>query len=445
MEAENLWGEEGESGFDGDGDSNWDETARFHVPENMTTNFTSTSTSVKAVYHVLDYGNERVRRIIEEENLTNNTDASSMATIAGADIYNGTNIAIKDARFKWPRNSQFDASGNLFVADQGLHIIRKIDANGVVTTVAGSVGDAGHSGDGGPATSAKINSPRGVTVDSKGNLYISDTGNNLVRKVDTNGNISTFAGHIGGTNPLDGGPATNASLNFPYQLAVDASDNLYIADYGNHSIRKVDVATGIISTYAGNRQTSYGGDGGQATNASVHGPLGVAFDNSGNLYIAEYESHVIRKVDTNGNISTLAGSGSAGYSEGQGNSAQFDYPTTLAVDSKGNVYVTDTSNNRIRKITSSGLVSTVAGNGTRGVPTADSVAFKNQIGSVYGISIDKNDNIYFSDTGNRVLRKITLAKPHLRFLLSTHLFKLPLIMLYPVILSLFQAVHIKKV
>ena len=107
---------------------------------------------------------------------------------------------------------------------------------------------------------------------------------------------------------------------------------------------------------------------------------------------------MIRKVDTNGNISTLAGSGSAGYSEGQGNSAQFDYPTTLAVDSKGNVYVTDTSNNRIRKITSSGLVSTVAGNGTRGIPTADSVAFKNQIGSAYGISIDKNDNIYFSDT-----------------------------------------------
>ena len=109
-----------------------------------------------------------------------------------------------------------------------------------MTTVAGSVGDAGHSGDGAPATSAKINSPRGVTVDSKGNLYISDTGNNLVRKVDTNGNISTFAGHIGGTNPLDGGPATNASLNFPYQLAVDASDNLYIADYGNH-FRKVDI------------------------------------------------------------------------------------------------------------------------------------------------------------------------------------------------------------
>ena len=413
VEADFLWGEEGTPGFAGDGDANWDETARFNQVEIMTTNFTSTATSVKAVYYVLDYGNKRVRRITEEENLTNNTDASNMTTIAGADVYN-TNIAVKDARFFYPRNSQFDASGNLYVADQYLHIIRKIDTNGLVTTVAGTVGEGGQSGDGGPATSAKINSPRGVTVDSKGNLYISDSGNNLIRKVDTNGNISTFAGSIGATNPGDGGPATSAAIGFPYQLAVDAADNLYIADNGNHSVRKVDVSTGIISTYAGNRQTAYGGDGGQATNAAVHGPLGIAFDNSGNLYIAQTNSHVIRKVDTNGIISTLAGSGEAGYSEGQGNSAQFNNPSTLAVDSKGNVYVTDTSNRRIRKITSSGLVSTVAGNGTRGIPTADSVAFKNQIGSAYGISIDKNDNIYFSDTGNRVLRKVTPRKTTLK-------------------------------
>ena len=397
VEAENLWGEEGESGFDGDGDSNWDETARFNILENMTTNFSSTATSVKAVYHVLDYGNERVRRIIEEENLTNNAETSSMTTIAGANIYNGTNIAIDTARFNTPRNGQFDASGNLFVADQRLHIIRKIDTNGIVTTVAGTAGDAGYSGDGGPATSAKINSPRAVTVDSKGNLYISDTGNSWIRKVDTNGNISTLV-----------------AANFPYQLAVDASDNLYIAEYGNNLVKKVDVSTGNASTYAGTGQYAYSGDGGQAVNAELSGPLGVAFDNSGNLYIAQSDNHVIRKVDANGIISTFAGSGEAGYLEGERNSAKFDYPSTLAVDSKGNVYVTDTSNNRIRKITKDGIVTTIAGNGIRSYSDGNTTALNAIIGSSYGIYVDKNDNIYFSDTGNRVIRKITPRKTTLK-------------------------------
>ena len=397
VEAEVLWGEEGAAGFDGDGDANWDETARFSNPEIMTTNFTASATELKAVYHVLDYGNRRVRRIIEEENLTNNTETSSMTTIAGASIYNGTNIAIDTARFDTPRNGQFDASGNLFVADQRLHIIRKIDTNGIVTTVAGTAGDAGYSGDGGPATSAKINGPRAVTVDSKGNLYISDTGNSRIRKVDTNGDISTLV-----------------AANFPYQLAVDASDNLYIAEYGNNVVKKVDVSTGNASTYAGTGQYAYSGDGGQAVNAEIRGPLGIAFDNSGNLYIAQTDNHVIRKVDANGIISTFAGSGEAGYLEGERNSAKFDNPSTLAVDSKGNVYVTDTSNNRIRKITKDGIVTTIAGNGTRSYSDGNATAVNAIIGSSYGIYVDKNDNIYFSDTGNRVIRKITPRKTTLK-------------------------------
>ena len=156
-EADILWGSEGDAGFAGDGDSNWDETARFNQIENMITSFSADAAGLKAVYHISDYANHRVRKIVEEETFANNTDASSMSTVAGADIYNGTNIAANTARLYIPRNSAFDKNGNYFVADQGLHIIRKIDTNGIITTVAGTPGVSGFSGDGGAATSAKLN------------------------------------------------------------------------------------------------------------------------------------------------------------------------------------------------------------------------------------------------------------------------------------------------
>ena len=408
-EAEILWGSEGDAGFAGDGDSNWDETARFNQIENMITSFSADAAGLKAVYHISDYANHRVRKIVEEETFANNTDASSMSTVAGADIYNGTNIAANTARLYIPRNSAFDKNGNYFVADQGLHIIRKIDTNGIITTVAGTPGVSGFSGDGGAATSAKLNNPRGVTVDSEGNLYISDTQNHRIRKVDTNGAISTLAGDGTEAYGGDGGASTSAKIDFPYQITVDASDNVYFADYDNQRIRKIDT-NGTITTVAGNGTRGYEGDGNLAINAKINYALGVTVDASGNLYIADTGNHVIRKVDTSGNISTLAGStdGSSGYNEGSGGEAKFNYPSTLATDSKGNVYVTDSSNNRVRKITPGGVVSTVAGNGNRGYENSeDFAALTSAITAPYGIALDANDNIYLSDSWSYLVRKIT--------------------------------------
>ena len=408
IEADILWGSEGDAGFDGDGDSNWDETARFNQIENMITSFSADAVGLKAVYHISDYANHRVRKIVEEETFANNTDASSMSTVAGADIYNGTNIAANTARLYVPRNSAFDKNGNYFVADQGLHIIRKIDTNGIITTVAGTPGVSGFSGDGGAATSAKLNNPRGVTVDSQGNLYISDSQNHRIRKVDTNGAISTLAGDGSEAHAGDGGASTSAKINFPYQITVDPSDNVYFADYSNQRIRKIDT-NGTITTVAGNGTRGYEGDGNQATSAQINNPLGVTVDASGNLYIADTGNHVIRKVDTSGNISTLAGSlDGYGYNDGSGGGAKFSNPSTLATDSKGNVYVTDSSNNRVRKITPGGTVSTVVGNGNRGYENSENfAALTSGIASPYGIAIDANDNIYVSDSWNYLVRKIT--------------------------------------
>jgi len=413
VEAEILWGKEATSGFDGDGDTNWDETARFDLPETMITNFTATSTGFTRIYHISDTKNQRVRQIVEGGVFTPQSDTRSMSTVAGTDIYNGTNIQANTARVYIPRNSAFGKDGNYYVADQGNHMIRKIDTNGVITTVAGN-GTEGFDGDGGPATEAKINNPRGVTVDSKGNLYISDTANNRIRKVDTSGNISTLAGNGNAAYSGDGAASTSSEINFPYQITVDASDNIYFADKSNHVIRKIDV-NGNISTVAGNNEGGYSGDGGQATNAQLAGPLGVAFDADGNLYIGDSGNHVIRKVDPNGIISTLAGTAQeSGFVDGvTGTQARFYTPSTLAIDSKGNLYVTDSSNHRVRKITPDGAVSTIAGNGYR-TYTADSVAATTSLSSPFGISIDQNDNIYLSDSWNFVIRKITPRKTTLK-------------------------------
>ena len=415
VEAEVLWGEEGTADFDGDGDANWDETARFSYPEIMTTNFTASSTELKAVYHVVDYGNNRIRKISESENFTNNTETNSMQTVVGADIYNGSNIAASSARLSVPRNSAFDKNGNYFVADQLNHIIRKIDANGIMTTVAGTPGEIGDTGDNGAATSAKLESPRGVTVDSQGNLYISDSENHRIRKVDVNGIITTFAGVVNPGYNGDGNTATSAQLNFPYQITVDASDNVYFADYNNNAIRKVDISSGTISTVAGNGNNSFSGDDGLAVNASLSGPLGVIFDSKGNMYIADSGNNRIRKVDTNGKITTFAGTGDSDfYDNVSGNKAKFSYPSTLAVDSKDNIYVTDSANHAVRKITPDGFVTSVVGNYGRGYRKSDSTAFSAALAQPYGISIDANDNIYLSDSWNYVVRKITPRKTTLK-------------------------------
>jgi sugar lactone lactonase YvrE len=247
-----------------------------------------------------------------------------------------------------------DAAGNLLIADSGNQRIRRVDGTtGIITTVAGN-GTYGFSGDGGAATSASLAYPYGVAVDAAGNLLIADYGNQRIRQVDgTTRIITTVAGK--GTYGFsgDGGPATDASLNNPLGVAVDGAGNLLIADTYNQRIRRVDGTTGIITTVAGNGMAGFSGDGGPATDASLNNPSGVAVDGAGNLLIAVYGNQRIRRVDgTTGIITTVAGNGTAGFS-GDGGAAisgSLNNPVGVAVDAAGNLLIADTNNLRIRRV-----------------------------------------------------------------------------------------------
>ena len=220
----------------------------------------------------------------------------------------------------------------------------------IIKTVAGN-GTYGYSGDGGIADSAKLNSPFGVAVDASGNLFIADEYNKVIRKVSTNGIITTVAGNGTYGYSGDGGSATSAKLNYPTGVAVDASGNLFIADEENHRIRKVSTS-GVITTVAGNGTKGYNGDGGIADSAELYYPTGVAVDASGNLFIADYNNHRILKVSTNGITTTVAGNGTPGYSGdgGSADSAELYYPSGVAVDASGNLFIADLNNNRIREV-----------------------------------------------------------------------------------------------
>ena len=228
-------------------------------------------------------------------------------------------------------------------------------STGDISTIAGTDYDSGYSGDGGAATSAELFYPYGVVLDSSRNVYIADRNNHRIRMINAiTGNISTIAGTDTHGYSGDGGAATSAELLAPEDMGFDSYGNLYIADKGNHRIRKVDAITGIISTIAGTGSAGSSGDGGPATDASFNQPTGVAFDSNDNIYIADYDNKRIRMVNAStGDISTIAGTGSSGYSGdgGAATLAQLAYPYKVALDSYGNVYIADKNNNRIRKLT----------------------------------------------------------------------------------------------
>jgi sugar lactone lactonase YvrE len=229
-----------------------------------------------------------------------------------------------------------------------------VGTNDIITTVAGG----GSGGDGGAATNASLYDPYAVAVDSSGNLYIADTDNQRIRKVHNNTIITTVAGNGTSGYSGDGGAATDASLAWPSSVAVDSTGNLYIADQNNNRIRKVGT-NGIITTVAGKGNSGYSGDGGAATNANLYYPSGVALDPIGNLYIADRNNNRIRKVNTNGIITTAAGKGSAGYSGdgGAATNATMDNPYGVGLDWSGNLYIADTENQRVRKVNLAGLPS----------------------------------------------------------------------------------------
>lgn len=299
-----------------------------------------------------------------------------ISTVAGNGTqgYSGDGTAATDANIWGPWGVAVDADGNLYFSEYWNHTVRKVDTNGNISTVAGN-GTEGFSGDGGSATSAQLSYPNGIAVDASGNLYIADNSNKRVRKVDhTTGIISTVAGNGDAGYTMDGDPATSTGLDYPNDVAVDGSGNLYIVESNSSAIRKVDAVTGNISTVAGYNGAAYGGDGGPATAASLKFPMGIIVDDSGNLFIADTYNHVIRRVDAAGNISTIAGTGgSAGFSGdgGPATAAQLKEPYDVALDSNGNLYIADYGNFCVRMVDTNGNISTVAGIGESGGYSGD--------------------------------------------------------------------------
>jgi len=335
-----------------------------------------------------------------------------ITSIAGNGYYNfgGDGGAATMAALANPYNVCTDAAGNVYIADAGNNRIRKVSATGIISSIAGSGPYGGYSGDGGAATAAVLNNPSGVAVDAAGNIYIADQGNNCIRKVNTSGIISTFAGHgISSSGIGDGGPATNATFWVPIGVAVDSRGNVYIADCDNDRIRKVDTS-GFINTVAGSSSEGFGGDGGPATAAVLNHPWSVAIDNSGNFYIADCLNNRVRKVDTNGIISTFAGAyySGMGGDGGPATDAAMSNPYGVAADSSGNIYISDGGNWRIRKVNTAGIINTVAG-GTSATYSGDGGPATAAGLMVFGVATDIYGNFFITDRSSFRVRKVNPA------------------------------------
>jgi uncharacterized protein (TIGR03437 family) len=300
--------------------------------------------------YIADQFNNRIRKV----------SGGTISTVAGNGTsgYTGDGAAATSAELSNPEGVAVDASGNLYISDTSNCVIRKVTTSGTISTVAGNfTSGCGYSGDGAAATSANINHPSGIVVNAKGVIYFADSSDNIVRVVTTDGNINTYAGNFGAGIGFtgDGGPATSARLNNPEGLALDGSGNLYIADGNNNRIRVVSAATGTITTVAGSSTLGgYSGDGGAATKAKLNTPKGVTLDSVGNLYIADVYNARIRVVSPTGVISTVAGNGATGAGgDGQvATTASLYFPTGVAVDTlSSNVYIVDNQNNVIRLLT----------------------------------------------------------------------------------------------
>ncbi len=331
---------------------------------------------------------------------------TTISTIAGSGAlsYSGDGGAATAAQLNTPEAVAVDASGNVYIADTANNVVRQISAKGVIGTLAGN-GTAGFGGDGGAATSAQLSSPQGVAVDASGNVYVSDTANARVRKI-SGGTITTVAGSGTQGYAGDGAAASSAQLSAPVGLTVDKSGNLYIADVDDSVVRKVSTG-GIITTVAGNGSQGYSGDTGPATGAMLSGPQGVAVDASGNLYISDSLNGVVREVTASGTISTFAGNGIDGYSGdgGPARAAEFGSPAGIAVDSAGNVYIAD-SGSRIRKVFTSGIIETIAGSGVRGYSGDGGAATSATINGAAGLALDSKGDIFIADAANNAIREL---------------------------------------
>ena len=355
---------------------------------------------------IADTSNHRIRRVDGATGI--------ITTVAGsgfANRFSGDGGPATGASLNAPSGVALDAAGNLFLSDRNNQRIRRVDAaSGIITTVAGN-GIAGFGGDGGPATSASLNAPSGVALDAAGNLLIVDTNNARIRRVDAaTGIITTVAGNGGFGFSGDDGPATSASLNAPSGVALDAAGNLLIADTNNARIRRVDAASGIITTVAGNGIAGFGGDGGPATSASLDAPSGVALDAADNLLIADQSNQRIRRVDgATGMITTIAGNGIAGFGGdgGPATGAGLSFPSGVVLDAAGNLFLSDRNNQRIRRVdAASGIITTVAGNGIAGFSGDGGLATATSLSFPTGVALDAAGNLFIADQSNQRIRRV---------------------------------------
>ncbi len=322
-----------------------------------------------------------------------------VSTLAGSSIGNEDGSGIFSS-FNCPYSLAVDVNGNVYVADRDNESIRKIAPSGTVTTLAGA-GFRGYAD--GNGASASFTIPSGVAVDASGNVYVADSGNHRIRKITSGGIVTTLAGS--GFQGSANGNGVSASFAYPASVAVDASGNVYVADQWSHLIRKIS-PSGTVTTLAGSGGSGYAdGDG---ASASFAYPSGVAVDASGNVYVADSGNNRIRKITSAGVVTTFAGAGVRGSADGNGASARFNYPTGVAVDASGNVYVAEVGNHRIRKITSGGMVTTLAGSGDPGFADRNGrmASFYNPL----GVTVDGSGNVYVADSGNHKIRKITISE-----------------------------------
>jgi cysteine-rich repeat protein len=356
--------------------------------------------------YIADVVNERIRRIEID---------GTIATIAGTGDtgFSGDGGAATAAVLANPFGVAIDAQGRIAIADTSNQRVRRVDAAGTISTVAGT-GAFGFGGDGNAATSAALAGPFGVAVDTTGRIYIADTFNARIRRIELDGTITTIAGTGQYGFSGDGGPATRAQLAKPDGVAVDASGQVYIADTYNHRIRKVAL-DGTITTIAGDGNNAYGGDGGPATSASLQNPNGVAIDGSGQVFIADTYNYRIRKIALDGTITTVAGSGppaAFGGDGGPATSASLSFPYYLAFDHEGRLVFSDTGNNRIRRVDLDGTIHTLVGTGPSGGPggyNGDGIpATTAMLAGPYGVAVDAQDRVVIGDDVNQRIRRIEL-------------------------------------
>ena len=344
--------------------------------------------------------------------------AQTITTVAGNSLpgYTGDGGPATAACVAAPIGIALDAAGNLYIDGNECGAIRKVSTSGIITAYTDTA--AGYSGDGGPASAARFDGPQGMCFDQYGNLFIADGDNHVVRKINTSGIVSTVAGN--GTLGYSGDhfAATNAQLRTPSDVKVDKYGNIFIADYQNDVIRKVNTA-GIITTIAGNHTGGYSGDGGPATAAQMDWPAGIALDTAGNLYIGDYTNQVVRIVNKKDSIYTFAGlpAGGSGGDGGPATAARLHGPWGVAIDSSGNLLIIDTYNNKVRKVNKAGIISTVAGNGYGS--TSSTGAYAGDGGPATAaelywpafVAVGSAGSFYISDEGNRVVRKVDTSTP----------------------------------